>query len=103
MQKYICLLASIIQDTKSDDIQKLIKVEEKVTEIEASVFGNFERITDMFKLTPIKREENRRKRSQKENRRKAKKRKASRKVSNMEKIQLFISNALPSQVIDKHL
>ena len=54
MQKYICLLASIIQGTKFDDIQKLIKVEEKVTEIEASVYGNLERTRHMFKLTPIK-------------------------------------------------
>ena len=60
-------------------IGKVIKVEEKITEIEASLSEKLEKTTDIFKHTHQMNAKGR-KRSQKENRRKAKKHKTSRHV-----------------------
>ena len=79
-------------------IGKVIKVKERVIEIEESLTEKLEKTSNMFQYAPPVNAETK-KRSQKENRRKAKRRKVSRKSTNIQKVQEFISNASPSEEI----
>ena len=79
-------------------IGKLIKVKERVIEIEESLKEKLEKTSNMFQYAPHVNAKTK-KRSQKENRRKAKRRKVSRKAANIQKVREFISNASASEVI----
>ena len=76
----------------------LIKVKERVIEIEESLKEKLEKTSNMFQYAPHVNAKTK-KRSQKENRRKAKRRKVSRKAANIQKVREFISNASASEVI----
>ena len=77
---------------------KVIKVKERVIEIEESLTEKLEKTSNMFQYAPHVNAKTK-KRSQKENRRKAKRRKVSRKSTNIQKVREFISNASPSEEI----
>ena len=79
-------------------IGKLIKVKERVIEIEESLKEKLEKTSNMFQYAPHVNAKTK-KRSQKENRRKAKRRKVTRKAANIQKVREFISNASASEVI----
>ena len=79
-------------------IGKVIKVKERVIEIEESLAEKLEKTSNMFQYSPYVNAKTK-KRSQKENRRKAKRRKVSRKSTNIQKVREFISNASPSEEI----
>ena len=79
-------------------IGKLIKVKERVIEIEESLKEKLEKTSNMFQYAPHVNAKTK-KRSQKENRRKAKRWKVSRKAANIQKVREFISNASASEVI----
>ena len=70
-------------------IGKLIKVKERVIEIEESLKEKLEKTTMMFQYVPHVNAKTI-KRSQKENRRNAKRRKVSRKVANIQKVRELI-------------
>ena len=77
---------------------KLIKVKERVIEIEESLKEKLEKTSNMFQYAPHVNAKTK-KRSQKENRRKAKRWKVLRKAANIQKVREFISNASASEVI----
>ena len=79
-------------------IGKLIKVKERVIEIEESLKEKLEKTSNMFQYAPHVNAKTK-KRSQKENRRKAKRWKVLRKAANIQKVREFISNASASEVI----
>ena len=76
-------------------IGKVIKVKERVIEIEESLTEKLEKTSNMFQYAP----QVNAKTKKKKNRRKAKRRKVSRKSTNIQKVREFISNASPSEEI----
>jgi hypothetical protein len=80
-----------------EKISKLLKIKEKLNEIEESLNGKLEQCSDIFKGIQASRSK---RRAKKENRRKAKKRKAMRASKNMEKIRSLIFNTVAPMVID---